>query len=79
IAPSNNKPLPCGELFAQMSQHPVAPPPGQKMHAPPKPALAGAAAADKGSKTNPAANPATPAAPSQHKPQEGQEPLYKGS
>jgi len=39
IAPSNNKPLPCDTLFAQMHQHPVAPPPGQKMHALPKPDL----------------------------------------
>jgi AsmA family protein len=34
IAPSNNKPLPCNDLFAQMRQRPVAPPAGQKMHAP---------------------------------------------
>ncbi len=34
IAPSNNQPLPCNELFAQMRERPVAPPPGQKMRAP---------------------------------------------
>ncbi|MBV8260073.1 MAG: AsmA family protein, partial [Paraburkholderia sp.] len=79
IAPSNNKPLPCDALFAQMSQHPVAPPPGQKKSAPSKPApggvgAGGAAATDKGSKTNPT----THDVPSLNK-QQGQEPLYKGS
>jgi AsmA family protein len=38
IAPSNNKPLPCDQLFAQMRQRPVAPPPGQKMRGAPAPA-----------------------------------------
>ncbi|WP_296654643.1 AsmA family protein [Paraburkholderia sp.] len=33
IAPSNNQPLPCDELFAQLRKRPVAPPPGQKMRA----------------------------------------------
>ncbi|NIF80106.1 AsmA family protein [Paraburkholderia sp. Cy-641] len=28
LAPSNNKPLPCGELLAQVRQRPTAPPPG---------------------------------------------------
>ncbi|WP_322030035.1 AsmA family protein [Paraburkholderia sp. J76] len=92
IAPSNNKPLPCDALFAQMHQHPVAPPPGQKMHALPKTDLGsgGASAAmttDKGDKGDKSAqgakaSPATRNAPSPAsagKPQEGQEPLYKGS
>ncbi|RZF30258.1 AsmA family protein [Paraburkholderia sp. UYCP14C] len=34
LAPSNNKPLPCGELLAQVRQMPKAPPPGVKQ--PPK-------------------------------------------
>ncbi|HKT91383.1 MAG TPA: AsmA family protein [Paraburkholderia sp.] len=91
IAPSNNKPLPCDALFAQMHQHPVAPPPGQKMHARPLPDLAGAgtgasaaAATDKDSKGDKGAkaSPPTRNAPSPAstgKPAEGQEPLYKGS
>ncbi|MEX3946168.1 AsmA family protein [Paraburkholderia sp. EG287B] len=94
IAPSNNKPLPCDTLFAQMHQHPVAPPPGQKMHALPKPDLgsagtgASAAAAtdkagkgdkgDKGAKAGPATRNA-PSPASAGKPTQGQEPLYKGS
>jgi len=31
IAPSNNQPLPCSELFTQLRKRPLAPPPGQKM------------------------------------------------
>ncbi|CAB3795283.1 hypothetical protein LMG28688_04071 [Paraburkholderia caffeinitolerans] len=38
VAPSNNKPLPCDQLFAQIRQRPMAPPPGQKMRALPPPA-----------------------------------------
>ncbi|CAM2173934.1 AsmA family protein YhjG [Paraburkholderia sacchari] len=38
VAPSNNKPLPCDQLFAQIRQRPAAPPPGQKMLALPPPA-----------------------------------------
>ena len=34
IAPSNNKPLPCDSLLAQMRKAPAAPPPGQKERAP---------------------------------------------
>ncbi|WP_144143402.1 AsmA family protein [Paraburkholderia sp. BCC1884] len=30
LAPSNNKPLPCGQLLAQVRQAPTAPPPGVK-------------------------------------------------
>ncbi|HYS63851.1 MAG TPA: AsmA family protein [Paraburkholderia sp.] len=30
LAPSNNKPLPCGQLLAQIRQAPTAPPPGVK-------------------------------------------------
>ncbi|WP_321928493.1 AsmA family protein [Paraburkholderia guartelaensis] len=89
IAPSNNKPLPCDTLFAQMHQHPVAPPPGQKMHALPKPDLGSAGASapaaagkgdkgDKGAKAGPATRSA-PSPASGGKPTEGQEPLYKGS
>ncbi|WP_321948842.1 AsmA family protein [Paraburkholderia sp. J10-1] len=91
IAPSNNKPLPCDALFAQMREHPVAPPPGQKMRALPKPDLASAgagasaaAATDKGNKGEGGvkASPATRDAPSPAStatPTQGQQPLYKGS
>jgi AsmA family protein len=34
IAPSNNKGLACQDLFAEMRERPVAPPPGQKMRTP---------------------------------------------
>ncbi|WP_042298863.1 AsmA family protein [Paraburkholderia kururiensis] len=34
IAPSNNQPLPCANLLAQMRQQPTAAPPGQKEKAP---------------------------------------------
>jgi AsmA family protein len=51
IAPSNNKPLPCSELMAQMRAHPVAPPPGQTMRA--SPGAAKAAAGGTGSMGNP--------------------------
>ncbi|MFM0099249.1 AsmA family protein [Paraburkholderia nemoris] len=37
LAPSNNKPLPCGELLAQVRQAPTAPAPGMKQQ--PKPAI----------------------------------------
>ncbi|WP_322009070.1 AsmA family protein [Paraburkholderia sp. J12] len=47
IAPSNNKPLPCAELMAQMREHPVAPPPGQKMRASPEAAKPAATRTDK--------------------------------
>jgi uncharacterized protein involved in outer membrane biogenesis len=30
IAPSNNKPLPCSQMLADMRKEPSAPPPGQK-------------------------------------------------
>ena len=69
IAPSNNQPLPCDALFAQMRQHPVAPPPGQKMHAAalPKPA------------TGTPATRAQPSAPTPKAPQTGPSNLYRGS
>ncbi|MGF6899591.1 AsmA family protein [Paraburkholderia sp. GAS348] len=37
LAPSNNKPLPCGQLLSQARQAPSAPPPGVKQQ--PKPAI----------------------------------------
>ncbi|MFL9864756.1 AsmA family protein [Paraburkholderia fungorum] len=37
LAPSNNKPLPCGQLLSQVRQAPGAPPPGVKQA--PKPAI----------------------------------------
>ncbi|MFC5428108.1 AsmA family protein [Paraburkholderia denitrificans] len=45
IAPSKNQPLPCDELFAQLRKRPIAPPPGQKMHASPGNALPAASRA----------------------------------
>lgn len=70
IAPSNNKPLPCQQMLADMSRTPTAPPAGQKQQtktAPPYMSSGAAAAdADKGKK-KPAAP--TPASAS----------LYKGS
>ncbi|QGZ61542.1 AsmA family protein [Paraburkholderia acidisoli] len=83
IAPSNNKPLPCDALFAQMQTQPVAPPPGQKMRAPAGASMPAAndsktgkgGAADKGKngapRTQPTqTGPATPANSTN---------LYKGS
>ncbi|MFM0279268.1 AsmA family protein [Paraburkholderia sediminicola] len=37
LAPSNNQPLPCGQLLSQVRQAPTAPPPGVKQQ--PKPAI----------------------------------------
>ncbi|MFM0025616.1 AsmA family protein [Paraburkholderia madseniana] len=37
LAPSNNQPLPCGQLLSQVRQAPTAPPPGMKQQ--PKPAI----------------------------------------
>ncbi|PVX72204.1 AsmA family protein [Paraburkholderia unamae] len=87
IAPSNNKPLPCDELFAQMRQHPVAPPPGQKMHAAALPKLpagnatnAGSGAKEGGGKsTGGNASPATRTQPAPSTPQSGPSNLYRGS
>ncbi|RAR53138.1 hypothetical protein C7401_12995 [Paraburkholderia unamae] len=87
IAPSNNKPLPCDELFAQMRQHPVAPPPGQRMHAAalPKPPAGNATNAGSGAKegggksTGGNASPATRTQPAPSTPQSGPSNLYRGS
>ncbi|SAL00375.1 AsmA family protein [Caballeronia ptereochthonis] len=73
IAPSNNKPLPCQQMLADMSRAPTAPPAGQKQNAKAAPAYmsSGAAAAgpadkgaDKGAK-QPA--PAAPASAAQYR------------
>lgn len=79
IAPSNNKPLPCDALFAQMQKQPVAPPPGQKMRAP---AGASMPAAD----ASPAADSKKKAAPQRTQPTQtgpatpaNSNSLYKGS
>jgi AsmA family protein len=63
IAPSNNKPLPCQQMLADMSKAPTAPPAGQKQNAKAAPAYmssdaAAGAAADKGKS---AKKPAAPA------------------
>ncbi|MFD1556157.1 AsmA family protein [Paraburkholderia silviterrae] len=76
IAPSNNKPLPCDQLFAQIRQHPVAPPPGQKMRAAPLPGSDTKAAspfASHGASRNAGNTPSGAAA------QPGLQSLYKGS
>ncbi|WP_322043538.1 AsmA family protein [Paraburkholderia sp. J67] len=76
IAPSNNKPLPCGQLFSQMHQHPVAPPPGQKMRAPASAPVSGSAASARGVAASRSSRPA-------QQPDAGSQPglqnLYKGS
>lgn len=78
IAPSNNKPLPCDQLFAQIRQHPVAPPPGQKMRgAPPSPASGAKAVAPSASQHDAPRNGGK--APSGGAPQTGLQSLYKGS
>ncbi|WP_250534108.1 AsmA family protein [Caballeronia sp. AZ10_KS36] len=66
IAPSNNKPLPCGQMLADIQKPPTAPPAGQKQKAKAAPAYmssgaagAGAGAADKAPK-----KPAVPGAAS---------------
>ncbi|MCG5073780.1 AsmA family protein [Paraburkholderia tagetis] len=76
IAPSNNKPLPCDQLFAQIRQHPVAPPPGQKMRAVPLPASSAKAVAPPALHEAPrnSGNGQSGAAP-----QPGQQNLYRGS
>ena len=45
IAPSNNKPLPCAQLLANVGTRPIAPPPGQKEKARPPLSLDGNAPA----------------------------------
>ncbi|MBV8628035.1 MAG: AsmA family protein, partial [Paraburkholderia sp.] len=72
IAPSNNRPLPCHDLLAQMRTRPGAPPAGQKMSASKS---ANAAAADINGGNAPAAVKPAPARPTL--PQGAS--LYKGS
>lgn len=76
IAPSNNKPLPCNQLFAQIRQHPVAPPPGQKMRAAPPPASGAKAVSPPASHEAP---PKVGNARSGAASPTGLQPLYKGS
>ena len=76
IAPSNNKPLPCTQMLADMRAAPSAPPPGQKEKAKGAPAymeqgVANPAAASSGSGKGGAARPAAPAPASAA--------LYRGS
>ncbi|WP_321885595.1 AsmA family protein [Paraburkholderia bannensis] len=81
IAPSNNKPLPCDQLFSQMRQHPVAPPPGQKMRASALPPLPGSAAGSGTAATRSSRSSQAPAknAKPDASAQPGMESLYKGS
>ncbi|WP_321876394.1 AsmA family protein [Paraburkholderia bannensis] len=81
IAPSNNKPLPCDQLFSQMRQHPVAPPPGQKMRASALPPLPGSAASSGTAATRSSRSSQAPAknAKPDASAQPGMESLYKGS
>jgi len=71
IAPSNNQPLPCNDLLAQMQTRPAAPPAGQKMSASKG---ANAAAADINGGNAPAAIKPWPARPTLP-----QGAFYKGS
>ncbi|WP_028216443.1 AsmA family protein [Paraburkholderia oxyphila] len=76
IAPSNNKPLPCDQLFAQIRQRPMAPPPGQKMREAPLPgsgAKASSPSASRGASRNAGNTPSGAAS------QPGLQSLYKGS
>jgi uncharacterized protein involved in outer membrane biogenesis len=76
VAPSNNKPLPCDQLFAQIRQRPMAPPPGQKMRALPPPASGAKAVSPPASQSSPRnAGKAQPGAA----PQTGTQNLYRGS
>ncbi len=71
IAPSNNKPLPCQQMLADMSRAPSAPAPGQKektTKAAPAYMSSGAAATDSSKDTEKKATPAALSAS-----------LYKGS
>ncbi len=84
IAPSNNKPLPCAELVAQMRAEPAAPPPGQKMRAPAGAQAASGASASgtSGASGTSAGNAASapsamPAPGPQAQPQAA--PIYKGN
>ncbi|WP_321868171.1 AsmA family protein [Paraburkholderia tropica] len=83
IAPSNNKPLPCAQLFSQIRQHPVAPPPGQKMRAPAAAKGASGSSSGSGSGSNGAkggaAAPSKREESSQPTTQPGMQSLYKGS
>ncbi|WP_321841357.1 AsmA family protein [Paraburkholderia bannensis] len=81
IAPSNNKPLPCDQLFSQMRQHPVAPPPGQKMRASALPPLPGSTASSGTAATRSSRSSQAPAknAKPDASAQPGMESLYKGS
>ncbi|SAK94582.1 AsmA family protein [Caballeronia hypogeia] len=66
IAPSNDKPLPCQQMLADMSRAPTAPPAGQKEKAKAAPAYmsSGAAATDKPDKPDKDKGAKRPAAPS---------------
>lgn len=84
IAPSNNKPVPCSELLGQMREHPVAPPPGQKMRAlpgEPKPSAAGAASGPAATGTTKARDAKSTKDTTAHPPAPQTDPstLYKGS
>lgn len=74
IAPSNNKPLPCNELLAQVNTRTSAPPPGQKEKA--QPPVKGAPG-DASASAPAAGKPAKPAAPRTLSPAEASQ--YKGS
>jgi hypothetical protein len=69
IAPSNNKPLPCQQMLADMRAAPSAPPPGQKEKAKAVPAYmaSGAAATSPASDAKHAPARLTPANPAAYK------------
>jgi uncharacterized protein involved in outer membrane biogenesis len=75
IAPSNNKPLPCQQMLADMRTAPNAPPPGQKEKAKAAPGYMASGAAESGAATNGAKR--APAAPATATP--GSAAMYRGS
>jgi len=66
LAPSNNQPLPCNQMLADMRQLPVAPAPGQKEKTKGAPAYMQQGASGAASST-PAAKAATPASAAMYK------------
>ncbi|NML31318.1 AsmA family protein [Paraburkholderia antibiotica] len=77
LAPSNNKPLPCGELLAQVRQLPKAPPPGVKQQPKAPISLDGTPASAPAKNGASAPSPATKRQPATLPPASAAE--YKGS
>jgi AsmA family protein len=77
IAPSNNKPLPCQQMLADMRTAPSAPPPGQKQKAKAAPGYMASGAAESGAATNGAKRAPARATPASATPASAAE--YRGS